>query len=251
MTSWYRAVALLLGSGLWALAAQAGELVLIIDDIGYNYERDTRALMLPGPVTLSILPFTPYGAELASFARAEDKPVMLHLPMQPDGLESKSPGNLVRGMAQAQFVASLRRSLDAIPHLIGVNNHQGSALTQDAEPMQWLMAELQQRQLFFVDSRTSAATVAAQMAERAGVPNSSRDLFLDHQQTPAFIHQQFQKAVALAQQRGRVVLIGHPYPETLDYLEAHLPELAAQGVRLVSPQQVVTAPRALAGRATP
>lgn len=236
-------VGVLCAGSLWA-----AEMVLIIDDLGYNQERDTRALLLPGPVALSILPFTPYGRELAAFAHEEHKPVMLHLPMQPHGFTSKSPGSLNETMARERFLQSLRRSLAAIPHLQGVNNHQGSALTTLNRPMGWLMEELQRQQLFFVDSRTSAQSVAEQVALERGVPTARRDVFLDHTQTPEFIDQQFQQALRMAKRDGRVVVIGHPYPETLDYLEQQLPQLAAQGVRLVAPQQLVNTPIKLAGK---
>ncbi|WP_042956149.1 divergent polysaccharide deacetylase family protein, partial [Pseudomonas syringae] len=40
-----------------------------------------------------------------------------------------------------------------------INNHMGSRMTAEPVAMTWLMAELQRRHLFFVDSRTSAKTV--------------------------------------------------------------------------------------------
>ena len=68
------------------------------------------------------------------------------------------------------------------------------------------------------------------------MPSVSRDVFLDNQRTEAEIAHEFALAVAKARKDGTAVLIGHPYPETLAYLERRLPLLEEEGVRLVSVQ---------------
>jgi len=105
--------------------------------------------------------------------------------------------------------------------------------------MAWLMGELQQRHLFFVDSRTSAATVAAAEAQRIGLANVSRDVFLDDVRTTEAITAQLQEGVALARRQGSAVLIGHPYPQTLAVLEREMPGLRSQGIELITLQQMI------------
>ncbi|MFP3527761.1 divergent polysaccharide deacetylase family protein, partial [Pantoea sp. SIMBA_072] len=73
--------------------------------------------------------------------------------------------------------------LAKVPFAAGINNHMGSRMTAQRDAMIWLMGELQQRHLFFVDSRTSAATVAAAEAQRIGLAHVSRDVFLDDVRT--------------------------------------------------------------------
>ncbi len=112
----------------------------------------------------------------------------------------------------------------------------GSRLTADRQRMDWVMQVLAERQLFFVDSRTTAQTQAAFAAEAARVPHVSRDIFLDNVRSEAEIDHEFRLVLARARKQGAAVLIGHPYPETLAYLERRLPQLEAEGVQLVSVQ---------------
>ncbi|MEG1043122.1 MAG: divergent polysaccharide deacetylase family protein, partial [Pseudomonas sp.] len=143
----------------------------------------------------------------------------------------------------------LNAALAKVPYAAGINNHMGSRMTAEAGPMAWLMAELQQRGLFFVDSRTSAATVAARSAQNVGLASVSRDVFLDDERTPEAIAAQLQLGIALARKQGSAVLIGHPYSQTLDVLERELPRLKAQGIEWIEIRQMIAerSNRAMAG----
>ena len=47
------------------------------------------------------------------------------------------------------------------------------------------------------------------------------------------IDRQFQKLIKRAHDQGYAIGIGHPYEETLNVLEKHLPRLKEYGVKLV------------------
>lgn len=203
---------------------QPAQLAIIIDDLGYNLGMGQRALDLPGAITVAVLPFTPHGQELAAYAHRRGKEVMLHAPMSNHHQYPLGRGGLRSGMDKHEFLVVLRQNLANIPYIRGVNNHMGSQLTEQAEPMSWLMAELKQRQLYFVDSRTSAQTQALNQAQAIGLPSLKRDVFLNDKRDQQLIHQQLLRALEKAQQQGIAVAIGHPYPETLRVLE-QLPAL--------------------------
>ena len=164
---------------------------------------------------------------------------MLHLPMENMAGLSIGPGGLTTAMSEAEFRSRLQLALNAFSPIQGVNNHMGSRLTADRQRMDWLMQVLAERHLFFVDSRTTAQTQAVFAAKAAQVPSVSRDVFLDNQRTEAEIDYEFALAVAKARKDGAAVLIGHPYPETVRYLERRLPQLEGEGVRLVSVQALL------------
>jgi polysaccharide deacetylase 2 family uncharacterized protein YibQ len=231
----------LIALSYWFSASTQAEarLAIIIDDIGYNKAQSERAARLNGKFTLAVLPFTPYGLSSAQLAHSCGKELMLHLPMSALKHQTLGKGALVSGMEKAEFVTTLRQNLNSIPHLKGVNNHMGSRLTQEAEPMQWLMAELRPRGLYFVDSRTSAQTKAFDIARSQQVPSLKRDVFLDDSQEPKAIEQELNRAIKLARERGAAVTIGHPYPATLDILEDIESLLKKQGVRLVYASQLL------------
>jgi len=106
--------------------------------------------------------------------------------------------------------------------------------------MAWLMGDLQRRHKFFVDSRTSAQTVAAAEAQKIGLASVSRDVFLDDERTEAAISQQLQTAIKLARKQGSAVMIGHPYPQTLAVLERELPRLKAQGIEWIDIKSMIS-----------
>ncbi len=229
-----------------------GRLAIIIDDIGYNRALGKRTADLNGDFTLAVLPFTPHGIELAHRAHQRGKEIMLHAPMSNHHNYPLGRGGLKSGMQHAEFLAVLRQNLANVPHIKGVNNHMGSQLTEESEPMRWLMDELKAEGLYFVDSRTSAQTQALNIAEKIRLPSGRRDVFLDDERTSSEIKYQLIRALKLARQRGSAIAIGHPYPETLAELEQLQPLLEQYDVQLVKTSQLMapsSAPQQAKGNA--
>lgn len=224
-------------------AVQAQPLIsIIIDDIGDRYDYGRRALELPGAVTYSILPHTPYARHFALLAHRQGREVMLHLPMQAETGNRLGPGGVTLDMSEAEFRSTVRDNLAAVPHARGINNHMGSLLTRHPGHMEWLMSEMHvQGGLFFVDSVTTVRTVAAHVALEHGLPTTRRDVFLDSATDTDSIRRQFARLLAVAQQQGSALAIGHPYPSTLQVLNEVLPQLDALGVRLVPVSQLIYA----------
>lgn len=227
-------------AALWLLVVPAfaeplPRLAIIIDDLGYQQEAGRRAIALPGPVSFAVLPQTPQGAALARTAHAEGKDVLLHLPLQAVADDAPNqPTTITLDMSRRVFGKTFAEAIESVPFAIGVSSHQGSLLTQHPGHMSWLMEELVARDaLIFIDSFTTQKSVALRMAREAGIPATRRDVFLDHEPTDAAIAREFERLKRLARQRGTAVGIGHPYPETLEFLERALPALAADGFELV------------------
>ncbi|WP_095108833.1 divergent polysaccharide deacetylase family protein [Pseudomonas sp. Irchel 3E20] len=210
-------------------------LSLIIDDLGQNLPRDRRVLALPGPVTTAIMPDTPHAAEFAREAYRAGKIVILHMPMDP----ATGPFAWHPELPIEELKKRLDAAFKAVPYTSGINNHMGSRMTAQRPAMAWLMADLQQRHKFFVDSRTSASTVAAAEAQKIGLASVSRDVFLDDERTEAAIAAQLESAIVLAQKHGSAVIIGHPYPQTLAVLQRELPRLKARGIEWIDIRQMI------------
>jgi polysaccharide deacetylase 2 family uncharacterized protein YibQ len=205
------------------------KVTIIIDDIGNNESRGLRTVFLDGPVTLAILPNRPYSKSLAQKAHQQGKELLLHAPMENLRDMPLGQGALTSKMDAGEYQRQLIKNIDAIPHLMGINNHMGSLLTTKHLQMNWTMKVLKQKELLFVDSKTNPKSVAQQVAVMYEVPTVSRDIFLDHVRTRAFIHKQYEKCLSIADKKGNCLMIGHPYPETLDYLEEVLPRLNERG----------------------
>jgi polysaccharide deacetylase 2 family uncharacterized protein YibQ len=209
---------------------------IIIDDLGYGLEAGERAINLPGPVACAILPGTPRATHLAEKAHANGKEVLLHLPLQAENdYDPVEPGGLQLDMSQAEFTRTFIDDIEAVPHAVGVNSHRGSLLTRHPGHMNWLMEQIHDRgNLFFIDSYTTAASIALKLAHESGVPAAKRDVFLDPDPSAETLAREFARLKQLALQNGFALGIGHPYPTTLAYLEQELPKLHSAGFELIS-----------------
>lgn len=221
------------------------QLAIIIDDMGHDRSSADALLALPFPLTISILPHLPLSAEVAEEAHRRGDQIMLHLPMEPepggggpDGVTQEQI-ELRVGMSADQINATLAGMLETVPHAAGVNNHEGSRATADGPLMQVLMPALRVRNLFFIDSRTTAATVAFTAAETAGVPAASRRVFLDDTPTKEAVLGQLELAARDANRDGSAIAIGHPHPATIAALSEGVPALESRGIRLVFASDLV------------
>lgn len=255
-------VGILLGSLAAFLGAAANAapayVAIIIDDIGNNFASGRQAINLPLPLTYAMLPYSPFAASLAKMANRQGKEVMLHMPMANLGNAPLGPGALTVGQSRGEFIAAIDAAIDRVPFIRGINNHMGSQLTQQPQQMDWLMTEIKFRQLYFVDSRTTPKTVASALAKDRRVLSSSRDVFLDNEQSFASIDAAFKTLVAKAKRDGTAIGIGHPYPATLDYLSQIAAELEAKKITLLPvsallgrQQQLLSRARLALGREPP
>lgn len=208
-------------------------IALIIDDMGYRYQSGKRAINLPADITFSFLPYSPHARKLANMANRMQKEVMLHIPMEANNGKALGPGGLTMEMSKAVFDLELKHNLSAIPFIKGVNNHMGSLLTQQTEQMHWLMEKLAEKEIYFIDSRTSVNSQALNTARQFGIRSETRDIFVDHDLSEQVMQQQLQLAQAVAKRRGSAVVIAHPFPETLKVLEQWLPQAKQQGYEFV------------------
>ncbi len=239
-----------------ASPSAAGEgplLAIIIDDIGYAANAGRRAVALPGPVAYAVLPDAPHARGLAEAAHARGKEVLLHLPMQAvEPLPREPSGGLSLETTEIEFERRINEYLALVPYVSGVNNHQGSLLTRHPGHMQWLMNTLKGYDgLYFVDSYTTAASVALSVADENRVPATRRDVFLDGLRGAAQVRAELERAIGIAMDRGAALAIGHPYPETLAVLEAELPALAERGIELVPVRRLIEARLSGRGAAGP
>lgn len=163
--------------------------------------------------------------------------IMLHLPMQPQAWPKTDPGPraVMVGMDRQAMTACLEEALQGLPGVRGVNNHMGSAATSDAATMADFMDVLREHDFYFVDSLTSARSVAWEAARSAGIPAARNRIFLDYDnKDPARIRANLEVLVRSARERGFALGIGHPHSATAAVLESEVPRLQAQGVRFVT-----------------
>ncbi len=216
------------------------KVAIIIDDLGYDRFIAQKFLDLDAVFTFSVLPHSPHTKRIARAAEAKGYDIMLHLPMEPMEYPAinPGPGALLTSMSPDELIKHLRRDLDDVPSIKGVNNHMGSRMTTVSTQMYQIFSILKQRNLFFIDSRSTAKTVCKPSARLLKIPFAQRDVFIDHIPDAEFIRKQLTQLVAIAKRKGMAVGIAHPHKMTYKILQQELPELKKK-VRLVPASRIV------------
>ena len=225
------------------VAPEQPKIVIVIDDLGISRKYTREVFSLPAPLTLAFLPYAPGVDKLAKEGHAGGHELMVHMPMEPVNGQLDT-GDIFLSTAQSptDFEMMLQKGLGAFDGYVGINNHMGSRLTQDKDAMQTVMNELHRRGLLFLDSRTIASSVAADVASVNDVPYATRDVFLDHDPSLEKVRESLEKVEHIALKNRLAIAIGHPKPHTIEALKEWLPTLAEKGIALVPISAVVTLP---------
>ena len=231
-------------AGRWRLreVGQLRRAAVIIDDLGQDLEAARKLLALPYPITFSVLPHLLHSAVTAEEVHRSGREVMLHLPMEPDSSAQPGKGEIRIGMRASEVERIIAADLASVPYAVGVNNHMGSRATTQVALMGEVMAVLAERRLYFVDSRTTAASVAFDAARRKGLPTFYRSVFLDDTETVTYTSRQLREFRRAIEGQGAALAIGHPYPTTLTALARFLPELEKDDIQLVPASQLLQLP---------
>jgi polysaccharide deacetylase 2 family uncharacterized protein YibQ len=203
---------------------------IIIDDLGYDKKIASKFLTLNEVMSFSVLPHSPFQKAIARAINESRRDLLLHLPMEPIEYPQIDPGvgALLSSMTPDCLLDQLGRNLNAVPFIVGVNNHMGSRLTQDPAIMRQILIVLKKRNLFFVDSLTNPQSCSQRVAHQLKVDFARRHVFLDHDQDANAIRFQIRRLISIAKKQGWAIGIGHPHPVTWEVLNDELPNIATQ-----------------------
>lgn len=219
-----------------AYAAPAGKplIAVVIDDMGIDRSRTAEVTALPGPLTTSFLTYAGNLKAQVLAAQRAGHELLVHVPMEPSGKAADpGPNAITTGLAQEEMKRRLDWALARFPDFVGINNHMGSRFTADRDGMVFVLSALKQRGLLFLDSRTTAETVAASVARDLDLPFVERHVFLDDDPSATAVARQLREVERIAARDGYAVVIGHPKDATIDALRHWLPALARRGFALV------------------
>jgi len=217
------------------------KVAIIIDDLGYSLETIREICSLKVPLTVSVLPYSPLARETALIAYQSGLEVMLHLPLESvnDTENNDMEGLIHSRMSREEIEKIVDSNLEQVPYIKGVNNHMGSKITANRALMNIILQRLTDRDLFFVDSRTSGRSVAYRVAQSLGIPSTFRNVFLDGEIQEEYIQKKLIELFRLAQKKAKAVGIGHPFKETLKVLKENLERAAEFNIEFVLVSQIV------------
>ncbi|MCQ2589429.1 MAG: divergent polysaccharide deacetylase family protein [Treponema sp.] len=213
-------------------AVNHAQLIFVFDDGGQNLSHLNAFLKLPFPVTIAVLPRLTYSVESAKRIRASGMELMLHQPMQAVNKSvNPGPGAITPEMDEDEIISTLFTNITEIGPIAGINNHEGSAITADAEKMAVILKTTSENGIFFLDSRTNVETKVPYVAGEMGYGYYERNIFLDNTKTRENALTELKKGLTIANKNGSVIMIGHVW--SADFLPAFLqdvyPELKEKG----------------------
>ena len=213
-------------------AKNGAQLIFVFDDGGHNINQAKAFLDLPFPYTVAVLPRLKASKETADLIRNSGNEVILHQPMQAINLNvDPGEGAIKPDMTESEIRSTLFQNVTEIAPIAGMNNHEGSAITADAEKMAVVLQFCSSEGIFFLDSRTNSKTAVPYVAKELGYSYYERNIFLDNEKTRDNILKELRKGLDIANKKGSCIMIGHIWsaeilPKVL--LEVY-PELKEKG----------------------
>ncbi len=207
-------------------AAPAKKLIaIVIDDMGINKKRTAEINAIKAPITASFLTYGTQLAEQVQASKDSGHEIILHIPMEPYSAANIAPDQLLVKMSNEQIADRFEEMLQKIDGLKGGNNHMGSRFTENREKLAVVMKILKEKNMFFLDSKTSVKAVGCEVAAKYDVDCANRDVFLDNENNFEYITEQLKRTERIAQNKGYAIAIGHPKSETVKALQNWLQNL--------------------------
>jgi len=217
------------------------KVAIIIDDMGYSLKSLNNICSLNVPLTIAIIPYSPLGKQTARIAHEKHLEILLHLPLEAINNEENNnlKGLIHSNMSEEEIIDTLEKNLKQIPYIIGANNHMGSKITSNEKLMRIILERLKERNLFFIDSRTTGDSVAFEVAQMLRIPSAYRNVFLDTVVEEDYIKAQLIQLFSLAKKNGSAVGICHPFAETLKVLKENFHLIQKYDLEPVFASQIV------------
>ena len=223
-----------------AKAVSLREVAIIIDDVGSNLSAIKELLKINADLTFAILPFQAHTREAAEMFHKAKRETLLHLPMEPVSYPREKPGEgaLFTDMNEEELELQLKKNIDDVPYISGVNNHMGSKFMTDEKKLILIFNELKKRKLFFIDSRTSMDTKAYAAAKKTGLRIAQRKIFIDNNRD---FNKIYTNIINIAKDKdvSPQIMIGHPYPETIRALKEATKVLREKGISVVPVSKII------------
>ena len=216
-------------------------IAIVIDDMGINRKRTLDIISINAPLTSSFLTYGNDLLGLVAKAQASGHEIMIHAPMEPKKANNLAPDTLKTDMSKTQIDDLFRQMLQRFDNVKvnGINNHMGSKFTEDAEKLGYVMNILKQRNMFFLDSKTSASSKGKDLAIKNDIEFVERDVFLDNKNDYDYILKQLQKTEDIAIKKGFAVAICHPKSQTYLALKDWVESLNGKQLKLVHVSEIV------------
>ncbi len=206
-------------------AAPGAKIAFVIDDAGQSVSNLKKYTSLPFDISVAVLPGLSHTKDCAYVVRAAKKELLLHQPMQAENLNlDPGPCAIKPDMSTFEIAQIVKTNLDELgPGVKGMNNHEGSLITGNVIKIGAVLDVAAERGIYFLDSRTTAASMARQAALERDMNIKERDVFIDDIINRDKMLEQIYRGIGIANKKGKVIMIGH-----VDKSAGILPQLLSE-----------------------
>lgn len=192
-------------------AVNGAQIVIVIDDAGLNVSNVKRYASLPFSVSIAVLPRLSHSKDCAYVVRSNGKELLLHQPMQAKNLNmNPGAGAILPEMSTMEIAQTVKENLEEIgPKVKGMNNHEGSLISENEIKIGAVLEVAMEKDIYFLDSRTTAQTKAPQAALERDMSIYERDVFIDDIVSREEMLKQIYRGLTIANKKGKVIMIGH------------------------------------------
>ncbi|MCX5707008.1 MAG: divergent polysaccharide deacetylase family protein [Candidatus Omnitrophica bacterium] len=209
------------------------KIAIVIDDWGYNLNNLGYLKEIRYPLTLAVLPNLHYSRKISQEGSLLGFEIILHLPMEPLENLRLEKNTITASMEKAKISMIIKQDLENMVNVRGVSNHMGSKVTRDERVMSIVFKELKKKNLYFLDSFVTPASVCAGLAKDSHLPFAERDIFLDNKEERSYIIRQLNKLKVKAKINGYAIGIGHDRKNTLSVLKEAMSQMEKEGYKFV------------------
>jgi len=222
---------------------------LLVAGLGDDDAQSQEAItMLPAAVSFGLTPYGAHIGALAALACASGHELILEIPMQPLNPATENAGNEALVMAgpisldqpMLDWDLSQFQGYAGVTDAIGAS--QGAGFMNNPNAKAWLLREIADKGLFFIDARQTGDSLYAW--------NRTADVVIDPVSAPQNEAAQLASLIQLAKLRGSALgILMIPAPNAVHMLQSWIQTLGANGVSLVPVSALVLPPSAPAATA--
>lgn len=230
-----------------ASSENSAKLAIIIDDFGLARDGVDIMLSIDEKLTCAVMPLLQHSKSDMNRAIENGHEVIIHIPLQYSYQDNQNwvGKNVVKiTHSNDEIRNSIIRFVNNLPKAVGANIHMGSLGSTDKRVMKTIMETLDERGLYFLDSKTNKKSVCRPVAKEVGINFGENDVFLEaNGRDRESIKSQLFRAAKIAKKTGKAFAIGHVGAEggkvTAEVIKDNVKEIVDMGVELVYVSELI------------
>jgi polysaccharide deacetylase 2 family uncharacterized protein YibQ len=217
------------------------KLSIILDDAGRDLDTLKKILKIRYPITIATIPYTVHDIESVQLIKKAGKTAFLHQPGEPKSYPDDDPGKgaVFLNTPEKLVKITIQKNFERLKGVDGFNTHMSSAITESEKKMMQILKAAKKYTNIFVDSRTSPNTVAYDVCLQMHMKCGQNKRFIDNELDHNYIKGKLKESAEYAKKHGKIIIIGHLKPDTVDVLLEYLPEIEKSGVKIVNINEVL------------